>query len=134
MLPLVDGPLAAMLVDVATGRLRAGRVSENSDKLAGVVLAARNYPGRPEIGHEIRGLDAAEAVEGALVFHAGTREVDGRFLTAGGRVLTIVGRAHSYERAIEAAYESVARIQFDGMQFRRDIGQKAIAAAARAAR
>ena len=134
VLPLVDGPIAAMFLDVATGRLRAGRVSENSDKLAGVVLAARNYPGRPEVGHEIRGLDAAEAVEGALVFHAGTREVDGRVLTAGGRVLTVVGRARSYERAIETAYESASRITFDGMQFRRDIGQQAIAAAARAAR
>ena len=74
------------------------------------------------------------AVDGALVFHAGTRDVDGRLVTAGGRVLTVVGRGPSYESATATAYEAASRIRFAGMQYRRDIGQKALAATSSAAR
>ena len=61
-----------------------------------------------------------------LVFHAGTRLDRGRLVTSGGRVLTVVGRAASYESAMERAYAAVAQITFEGMQYRRDIGEKAI--------
>jgi phosphoribosylamine--glycine ligase len=125
VLPLVEGRLARTLLDSARGRLRAGQLSESTDRLAGVVLASRNYPGQPEIGHEIHGLDRAEAAPGVLVFHAGTREADGRLVTAGGRVLTVVGRAPTYEAAIAAAYDAASRIEFEGMQYRKDIGHKA---------
>jgi phosphoribosylamine--glycine ligase len=128
VLPLVEGPLARTLMDAATGRLSGRRLTESGDRLTGVVLAARNYPAQPEIGRQIQGLDAAEAVEGALVFHAGTRQLDGRLVTAAGRVLTVVGRASSYELAIAKAYDAASRITFEGMQYRRDIGQKALAA------
>jgi phosphoribosylamine--glycine ligase len=133
VLPIVKGPLAQTLMEAATGRLGSRRLSESGDRLTGVVLAARNYPGPPETGHEILGLDAAEAVDGAIVFHAGTRDAGGKIVTAGGRVLTVVGRAPSYEQAIATAYEAASRIRFDGMQYRRDIGQKAVAAQSGAA-
>ncbi|MGE5834844.1 MAG: phosphoribosylamine--glycine ligase [Acidobacteriota bacterium] len=128
VLPLVQGRLAVTLFDAAAGHLRLGTLAEGGDRLVGVVLAARGYPGPPETGHEIRGLDRAGAVPGALVFHAGTRLVDGRLVTAGGRVLTVVGQARSFDAAIAAAYTAASLIEFDGMQYRRDIGQKAIGA------
>jgi phosphoribosylamine--glycine ligase len=134
VLPLVEGPFALTLMDAATGRLGNNRLIEGGDRLTGVVLAARHYPAQPETGCEITGLDAAEAVDGALVFHAGTREIDGRLVTAGGRVLTVVGRAASHQAATAIAYEAASRIRFAGMQYRRDIGQKALAAPASAAR
>jgi phosphoribosylamine--glycine ligase len=124
VLPRVTGPFARALSDVATGRLRGGALSESADRFAGVVLAARNYPASPETGREIHGIADAEAAEGALVFHAGTRDVGGRLVTAGGRVLTVVGRAPTLDAAIARAYDAAAKIHFDGMQFRRDIGRK----------
>jgi phosphoribosylamine---glycine ligase len=133
VLPLVQGRLAVTLFDAAAGHLRLGTLAEGGDRLVGVVLAARGYPGTPETGHEIRGLDRADGVPGALVFHAGTRLVDGRLVTAGGRVLTVVGQARSFDAAIAAAYTAASMIEFDGMQYRRDIGQKAIGTAAVAA-
>jgi phosphoribosylamine---glycine ligase len=129
VMPLVQGRLAVTLFDAAAGHLRAGSLAEGSDRLAGVVLAARGYPGQPDAGQEIHGLDRAEAVPRALVFHAGTRMVNGRLVTAGGRVLTVVGQARSFDAAIATAYTAASMIEFEGMQYRRDIGQKAIAAA-----
>jgi phosphoribosylamine--glycine ligase len=126
VLPLVEGRLAQTLFDSSAGRLRPGTLSEGTDRLVGVVLAARNYPAQPEVGHEIRGLEQAESVPGVVVFHAGTRATNGRLLSAGGRVLTVVGRAPTYEGAMACAYEAVSRIAFDGMQYRKDIGRNAI--------
>ncbi len=65
---------------------------------------------------------------GALVFHAGTAARDGAIVTAGGRVLTVVGRGPTYPDAIAVAYRAVSEIRFEGMQFRTDIGRKAVAA------
>ena len=61
-----------------------------------------------------------------MVFHAGTTQRDGQLVTAGGRVLTVVGRGATYAAAIDVAYRSAAHIHFEGMQFRRDIGRKAL--------
>ena len=61
-----------------------------------------------------------------IVFHAGTSRRDGRLVTAGGRVLTVVGRSTTYRDAIDTAYAAASRIHFDGMQYRRDIGRKAL--------
>ncbi len=93
----------------------------------GVVLAAHGYPGDVRSGDVIHGLDtlACECPD-VLVFHAGVKERDGELVTAGGRVLTIVARDASFERAIARAYDAVSRVRFEGMQFRRDIGMKAL--------
>jgi phosphoribosylamine--glycine ligase len=88
-----------------------------------VVIASRGYPDSSESGQPIRGVGAAS--EMALVFHAGTAWRDGTLVTAGGRVLTIVGRGATYDDAIARAYAAVANIQFEGMQYRHDIGRKA---------
>lgn len=126
VLPLVDEPLLPLLVAAAAGRLRAPRCRVSSERLVGVVLASRGYPDSAESGQPIRGIDDAERLPGVTVYHAGTARRDGQLVTAGGRVLTVVGRADTFEHAIACAYEGVGRIQFEGMQYRRDIGQKAL--------
>jgi phosphoribosylamine--glycine ligase len=93
-----------------------------------IVLASAGYPGKAEKGKLITGLDEAAKLENVYVFHAGTKEQDGKFYTSGGRVLgvTAMGRyENDFRGAIDLAYEAVGRIKFDGMQFRNDIGQKA---------
>ena len=90
------------------------------------MIAAGGYPAQPEAGRVIAGIDRAVARPDVLVFHAGTRRVGQDLVTAGGRVLTIVGRGGTFAAARAAAYGAVDEIQFDGMQYRRDIGNKAV--------
>jgi phosphoribosylamine--glycine ligase len=90
----------------------------------GVVLAAHDYPDNPRKGDPIHGLP--RAAEDAHVFHAGTAEKDGHIVTAGGRVLCVTALGDSVRGAQKRAYEIVDDIRFDGMQFRRDIGHRAI--------
>jgi phosphoribosylamine--glycine ligase len=85
-----------------------------------VVLAAEGYPERPRAGDSIRGIDVARQ-SGALVFHAGTSERDGRLVTSGGRVLSVVGTDADLTGAAARAYAAVDMIQFAGMQSRRDV-------------
>jgi phosphoribosylamine--glycine ligase len=90
----------------------------------GVVLAAKNYPAKPQTGDAIT-LRANHSTE-AVVFHAGTIEQDGEILTAGGRVLCATAVGESIRLAQAKAYELLSTVQFDGMQFRTDIGYRAI--------
>ena len=126
VLPGIDGAFAEALMAAARGNLAGVELSMSPDRLVGVVLASRGYPASSEPGHPIGGLDAAAAVPDALVFHAGTAARDGEVVTAGGRVLTVVGRGTSFAAAMNTAYGAVAEIKFDGMQYRRDIGRKAV--------
>jgi len=127
VMPLLDGPFAQGLLASATRRLDAAGLSMRPACSVGVVLASRGYPGPVEAGHPIRGLEQAAADPDVQVFHAGTRRDDaGRLLTAGGRVLTVVATAPAFEIAMARAYAAVGEIHFDGMQYRRDIGRKAL--------
>jgi phosphoribosylamine--glycine ligase len=125
VLPLIDGDLPALLSAAADGDLGAAAVSLAADVAVGVVLASAGYPGTVTTGSTIRGLDRAAGISGVEVLHAATVLRDNQFVTSGGRVLTVVGRAPSFDRAIALAYEGVSHISFEGMQFRSDIGQKA---------
>jgi phosphoribosylamine---glycine ligase len=127
LLPLIDEPLLPLLVAGAAGSLRASSVRIGADRLAGVVLASRGYPDSSGSGQPIDGIDAAEAMPGVSVYHAGTARREGRLVTAGGRVLTVVGQGANFTEAIARAYTAVLQIKFDGMQYRRDIGRKALA-------
>ena len=126
VLPLVEGSLADMLMASATGQLAGRRALFSSDRAVGVVLASRGYPASSESGRVITGLDRAQAMPGVVVFHAATQVTDAGLITAGGRVLTVVGRGPSFEIAMSRAYAAVDAIHFDGMQYRKDIGQKAL--------
>ncbi|MBK7791857.1 MAG: phosphoribosylamine--glycine ligase [Betaproteobacteria bacterium] len=94
----------------------------------GVVLAAHGYPESPRSGDAIAGLERVSAAShpGCMVFHAGTRMVDGRPVVAGGRVLCVTALGDSVRQAQRAAYAAIAEIRFDGMQFRGDIGYRAV--------
>jgi phosphoribosylamine---glycine ligase len=126
VLPLLRGSLSSTLLAASEGRLEPDMMTTGDDRYVGVVLASRGYPAGAESGVPIDGLDAAARVEGALIFHAGTAMREGRVVTHGGRVLTVVGRGSDYRSAMETAYRAVSHIQFDGLQYRRDIGQKAV--------
>jgi phosphoribosylamine--glycine ligase len=128
LLPSYHSGLANLLADYAARRHPAASYwMKAEEKVVGVVLASRGYPASSESGRTIEGLDRAAAIPGVLVFHAGTKLDDrGRVVTAGGRVLTVVGRGKTYEEAMATAYKGVAEIKFDGMQYRRDIGKKAL--------
>jgi phosphoribosylamine--glycine ligase len=126
VLPLLDLDLPALLVAAADGDLGAHVVTTGvNDVAVGVVLASGGYPGPVKTGVPIRGLEAASRIPGVDVFHAATARQGDELLTAGGRVLTVVGRASTFERAIALAYQGVAQISFEGMHCRRDIGRKA---------
>jgi phosphoribosylamine--glycine ligase len=88
-------------------------------------MAAQGYPGAVRQGDEISGIEMAESL-GVRVFEAGTKLVDGRHVTAGGRVLGVSASASSLPEALQAAYRGVEQIHFEGAQFRRDIGKKGL--------
>ena len=93
----------------------------------GVVLAAHGYPGEIRTGDAIQGVgDVARDFPDVEIFFAGVRRNGGELVTSGGRVLTVVAVAPSYQAAIARAYEAAAKIKFDGKQYRRDIGKKAL--------
>jgi phosphoribosylamine---glycine ligase len=127
VLPMLDEDLSTLLWGAASNALPERPARFHGDPHVGVVLASAGYPESSDSGRSIEGLDAAARVPGALVFHAGTAVRDGCLVTAGGRVLTVVGRARSYDDAIQIAYRAADEIRFDGMQYRRDIGRKALA-------
>jgi len=126
ILPLIDEPLLPLLVAGAAGALRASSIRIGSERLAGVVLASRGYPESSESGQPIEGIAHAEAMPGVAVYHAGTAQRGGQIVSAGGRVLTVVGCGATFAEAISRAYAGVLKISFEGMQYRRDIGRKAL--------
>lgn len=124
----MDEDLVPLLTAVARGdRLPSLGAWRTSGRAAVcVTLASGGYPGRYGTGYEITGLEAAEACAGVRVFHAGTARREGRLVTAGGRVLGVTAVAVDLSAAIDAAYESVRHIRFEGMHYRTDIGRKAL--------
>jgi len=91
-----------------------------------VVIASRGYPEKPEKGMLIKGLDSLKNDADIMVFHAGTKKIDGHYYTSGGRVLCVTASGKTYQDSIEKAYDAVSKIDFDGMYFRKDIGKKAL--------
>ncbi len=120
-------PLADVLLRAATGRLAGATLEWRPETAVTVVLAAPGYPGAVTTGGAIEGLPAAAAVAGVHVLHAGTRADGGRVLTSGGRVLSVTATGADLAAARSSAYAAVAEIGFDGMQFRRDIAERAAA-------
>jgi phosphoribosylamine---glycine ligase len=120
ILPLLDLDLAELLLACAEGRLATESLTTLPGVAVCVVLAAEGYPDQSRVGDSIRGIEDARQT-GALVFHAGTGERDGRLITNGGRILSVVGTGAVLPAAAERAYAAADIIQFDGMQLRRDI-------------
>jgi phosphoribosylamine--glycine ligase len=109
---------------VARGGLGGVPVEWSDEPSACVVLAARGYPERPETGARIEGLEEAARVSGVEIFHAGTaRASDGALVTAGGRVLGVTATGATLGEALARCYDSAARVRWDGVHYRRDIGR-----------
>lgn len=126
VLPLLQSDLAEIMMACAKGTLRPEMV-EWSDKAAVcVVMASGGYPGSYKKGLPITGLKAAGAMEDVVVFHAGTREEDGKILTNGGRVLGVTAVADDIPSAQQKAYDAVDKIHFEGAHFRQDIAWRAL--------
>jgi phosphoribosylamine--glycine ligase len=124
ILPLLESDLLDVVEACVTGQLAEIDVQWRSGAAACVVIASEGYPGKYPSGREIRGLD--QSFNQALVFHAGTKLSHGKVVTAGGRVLGVTGLGNDFREAIENAYQAVGQIEFEGMQYRKDIGYKAL--------
>jgi phosphoribosylamine--glycine ligase len=126
VIPMIADDLAPRLAAAAAGRIDDAPLRFSPQRHVGVVLASGGYPAPGPLGLPIAGLDTAGRLDDVLVFHAGTARQGDEIVTAGGRVLTVVGRGATYEDAISRAYAGVAKISFNGMHYRRDIGRKAL--------
>ena len=116
--------LLELLEHAVSGKLDQIEAEWDRRIALGVVLAAANYPETPRKGDVISGLPAES--ETVKVFHAGTEEKDGKVVTAGGRVLCVTALGDNVKLAQKHAYEAILGIHFDGMQYRRDIGHRAV--------
>jgi phosphoribosylamine--glycine ligase len=125
VLPLLETSLVEVCEAVIEGRLSRLEIEWKKSYATCVVLASSGYPGPYEKGKEIHGLEEVSENEG-MIFHAGTKLVNGRLLTAGGRVLGVTALGENLEKSIEKAYRLVDRIHFEGMQYRNDIGRKGV--------
>jgi phosphoribosylamine--glycine ligase len=121
----IEGDIVPSLVAAAGGALPSGRFALRGGA-AVVVLAAEGYPESPAKGAVIAGVDVAAARAGVKVFHAGTRSIAGDTVVNGGRVLGVAAAGASPNEAVALAYEGVAAIRWDGMQYRADIGKSIV--------
>jgi phosphoribosylamine--glycine ligase len=120
LLPRLDGDLFDVLWAVANDRLKEIELRWSEKVFVGVFLASGGYPGAYETGRTISGLDDLD--DDVLAFHAGTEQREGRLVTSGGRVLTVVAGGDTMEQARDKVYSNISRIHFEGMHYRRDIG------------
>jgi phosphoribosylamine--glycine ligase len=125
-LPRLKSDLLELLEASVDGRLDEMTLDWSPEACVCVVMASGGYPGSYAKGKAITGLDAAGALPRTKVFHAGTSTQDNLVVTNGGRVLGVTSWAPTLSAARDAAYTAVAKIQFDGAQFRRDIAAKAL--------
>jgi phosphoribosylamine--glycine ligase len=128
MLARLEGDLLPLLLGAARGDLRAVKLQASAPVSICVVVAAGGYPGAYAKGLPIHGLDAALQPEGVEVYHAGTRATPEGVVTAGGRVLSVTAWGADLKSAAQRAYAAIVQIGFDGMQYRRDIGWRALRA------
>jgi len=125
VLPLLEEDLVDIMEAVIFEELHTVDMKWSSKNTITVVLASEGYPGKYKKGIEIQGIDLAEKIEDVVVFHSGTVNFDGRFITTGGRVLNVTAVGNTLKEAIVKAYLAINKIKFEGMQFRKDIGYKA---------
>lgn len=119
----IDGGFVDTLYAATEHRLPSAALSIPEGSTACVVMAAHGYPAKVRNGDSIRGIDQ---VTDATVFQAGTSMFNGQLVTSGGRVLGVTARAEKLKESLALAYSAVDKIQFDGMQVRRDIGRKGL--------
>lgn len=125
VLPLLKTDLADLMIAVIEKKLaNFPKLDWRKGASGSVIMASKGYPGNYKTGAPITGIESIKD-NNCLVFHAGTRRENNRYLTSGGRVLAVTGLDSDLKLALDRAYNSVKKIRFDGAQFRRDIGAKA---------
>jgi phosphoribosylamine---glycine ligase len=121
ILPRMKSDLLALIKATIDGKIDKHSIEWDERASVTVVLASGGYPDKYETGKPILGLEDAANLEGVQIFHAGTNRVNGRIVTAGGRVLAVTALGSTIETARKQAYEAISRIHFEGCHFRRDI-------------
>ena len=129
VLPMLETDLLEIMLAIDEHRLSELNIEWCKGSCACVVMASGGYPLSYPKGLEISGLDDRGQVEGAEVFHAGTKLSKGKFLTNGGRVLGVTAKGKTLKEAIDRSYKAVEKIGFENAHYRRDIGQRALKAA-----
>jgi phosphoribosylamine--glycine ligase len=126
VLPLVKGDFLRLLHSAARGELDDGLISYNGGSSVCVIAASKGYPESYQVGYDISGLD--EIPRNVTVYHAGTKEIAGKVVTNGGRVLGITSVLSDvdFAKAKQDAYEAISKIHFDNIYYRKDISNKAI--------
>ena len=122
----MESDIVPILVAASEGTLHEVKIKWKQEAAVCVVMAAKGYPGNYLKGSEINGLEEAAKLNDTMVFHAGTAVKDGKVVTAGGRVLGVTALGPTIKDAIENAYRAVGKISWEGAQYRRDIGKKAL--------
>jgi len=126
VLPRLETDLVDIIEAVANEKLSEIDIKWSDEACACVIIASGGYPGSYEKGKLITGLDADGQAEGVTVIHAGTKLADGKFYTAGGRVLGVTAKGAGLKQALDRAYAAVEKISFEGSFYRKDIGRTAL--------
>jgi len=120
ILPLIKEDLLEILWQAAKGKLEKEKLEILDEKCVSVVISSKGYPFNPIKGDEIEGLDEVE--NDIIIFHSGTKKVNGKYITNGGRVLSLSALGKNFKEAREKVYRNIKNIKFNGMHYRRDIG------------
>ena len=128
VLPMLEGDLCEIFEAIYEHKLADVKIGWKSGYCTCVVMASGGYPVKYKKGIEMFGMDDKGQVDGAFIYHAGTKYEDGKFYTNGGRVLGVTCNAYTLQGALDKSYEAVSKIKFEGEHFRKDIGQKALKA------
>jgi len=126
ILPRLKSDLADAMLACIDGTLESIDIKWDNASCISVVCASRGYPDEYEKNKEIIGLEQARKMKDIIIFHAGTKSEDGKILTSGGRVLSVTGLGKDIRSAKENAYKAIEKIRFEGMHYRKDIGDRAI--------
>ncbi len=125
ILPLMDSDIVEIFLSTIDGTLKSKEIKWKDAYAVSVVAASGGYPSSYEKGKVIEGLEDVEKLEDVYVFHAGTKMCNDKIVTNGGRVLNVVGIDKDFKKAQEKAYNTIKMINFEGMHYRKDIGNKA---------
>lgn len=121
VLPRLDGDLSDILLKTISGEISLDNLKWKDEKAVAVILTSGGYPEKYEKGIEIKGLDTVD--KDVTVFHSGTKKIDEKYYTDGGRVLAVTALAENLEKAREKVYNNIIGIKFDNMQYRKDIAK-----------
>jgi phosphoribosylamine--glycine ligase len=125
LMPLIESDPFELFQASAAGTISSYSLKLKNSSAVCVVMASKGYPDEYEVGKEVSGVHDAE-MNGAIVFHAGTKNVNGKILSSGGRVLGVTAIGEGLQNTIEKAYNAVKKISFDSAYFRTDIGKKGL--------